>query len=84
MAASHSSVVIGHSDEVIATGTSVGVDEELGHVQITGGTHRNTSGIQTALLLHSDFLHLTYVFLIDIFSPFIYNTACPSKTVYRD
>ena len=37
MASTHPSVVVGHSDEIIATGPSVGVDEELRHIQVSAG-----------------------------------------------
>lgn len=35
VASSHPAIVIGHSNEVIATGPSVRVDQELRHVQIS-------------------------------------------------
>ena len=40
----HSSVVVGDGDEVVATWPGVGVDQELGHVQITAEhkTHTHT------------------------------------------
>lgn len=37
MASTHPSVVVGHGDEIIATGPSVGVDEELRHIQVSAG-----------------------------------------------
>lgn len=40
VASAHPAVVVGHRDEVVATGASVGVDQELGHVQVSAG---NTS-----------------------------------------
>lgn len=40
VASTHPAVVVGHSNEVIATGPRVGVDEELRHVQVSAG---NTS-----------------------------------------
>lgn len=38
VASPHPAVVVGDSDEVVATGPSVGVDQELGHVQVAAGT----------------------------------------------
>lgn len=40
VASTHPAVVVGHRDEVVETGASVGVDQELGHVQVSAG---NTS-----------------------------------------
>ena len=58
MSTPHSSVVVGDGDEVVATWPGVGVDQELGHVQITAEhkththteTHRKAS--QTMSNLH--------------------------------
>lgn len=35
VASTHPAIVVGHSDEVIATGPGVGIDQELGHVQVS-------------------------------------------------
>ncbi len=40
VASTHPAIVVGHSNEVIATGSSVWVDQELRHVQVSAG---NTS-----------------------------------------
>lgn len=37
MASAHPAVVVGDGDEVVATGPGVGVDQELGHVQVSAG-----------------------------------------------
>lgn len=37
MASTHPAIVVGHSDEVIATGSGVGIDQELRHVQFSAG-----------------------------------------------
>ncbi len=37
VASTHPAIVVGHSDEVVATGSSVGVDQELRHVQVSAG-----------------------------------------------
>lgn len=38
VASPHPAIVVGDSDEVIAAGPGVGVDQELGHVQVAAGT----------------------------------------------
>lgn len=40
VASSHPAIVVGDGDEVIATGPGVGVNQELGHVQVSA---RSTS-----------------------------------------
>lgn len=37
VASTHPAIVVGHSNEVVATGTGVGVDQELRHVQVSAG-----------------------------------------------
>lgn len=40
VASTHPAIVVGHGNEVVATGPGVGVDQELRHVQVSAG---NTS-----------------------------------------
>lgn len=49
VASPHPAVVVGDSDEVIATGPSVGVDQELGHVQVAAGTGHTVSFSRSGL-----------------------------------
>lgn len=46
VASPHPAIVVGDSDEVIATGPRVGVDQELGHVQVSAGTCHTVSLFQ--------------------------------------
>lgn len=39
VAPSHPTIVVGHSNEVVATGPGIGVDQEFRHVQISGNKH---------------------------------------------
>lgn len=40
VASTHSSIMVGYSNEIIETGSSVGVDQKLRHVQISGERER--------------------------------------------
>lgn len=42
VASPHPAIMVGDSDEVIATGPSVGVNQELGHVQVSAGGHHTS------------------------------------------
>lgn len=53
VASPHPAIVVGDSDEVIATGPRVGVDQELGHVQVSVGdmSHSESlSGLKSDML----------------------------------
>lgn len=42
VAPSHPTIVVGHSNEVVATGPGIGVDQEFRHVQISGNKHETS------------------------------------------
>lgn len=53
VASPHPAIMVGDSDEVIATGPSVGVNQELGHVQVSaGGHHTSVSQVLESVALY--------------------------------